>query len=63
MRGKRKQAEHPKTINKSWLRKLACGAIRETIEAHGSITKPLVGSAAKRVAGRIYGELLARESQ
>ncbi len=39
--------------------KMIVGGLRETIRAHGPITKRLIGSAAKR----IVGTLLAREKK
>lgn len=42
-----------------WLHRLATGAMKDAIRAHGPITNELVNSAAKRIAGRICGELKA----
>lgn len=48
-------------INRDWVHKIACGALKDTIRAHGPITQEWTGSAAKRVAGRIMGELEAQQ--
>lgn len=42
-----------------WVHRIASGAMKDTIAAHGPITVELVNSAAKRVAGRLCGELRA----
>lgn len=44
---------------KMWVQKIANGAIRDAIHAHGPITPQLTNSAAKRVAGRLCGEMKA----
>jgi len=48
---------------KQWIQKIAHGAIRDAIHAHGPITPQLTSSAAKRVAGRICGELKAKKRE
>jgi len=35
------------------IHRIVLGALRETIRAHGPITKLLIGSAAKRISGTI----------
>jgi hypothetical protein len=49
--------------NKTWVNKLVSGALRETIIAHGPITRDRIGSAAKRIAGRITGEIKAANKE
>jgi len=44
-------------LSRDWVQKITCGALKDTIKAHGPITNEWTGSAAKRVAGRIIGEL------
>jgi hypothetical protein len=46
--------------DKMWIQKIVCGALRGAINAHGPITKDLVGSAGKRISGSIYGEIQKR---
>lgn len=42
---------------------IVCGAIRETIRAHGNITKDLSGSVAKRVVGTFRGTIVSHVKQ
>jgi hypothetical protein len=42
-----------KQTDKKKLNKRIVGGLRETIRIHGPITKLLIGSAAKRIAGHI----------
>lgn len=46
-------------VRPGWLEKLAAGAIKSAIDAHGSINHLNCGSAAKRIAGFIRAELKA----
>jgi hypothetical protein len=39
------------------------GALKQTINAHGPITKPLIGSASKRVYGSLLSEALERNEK
>jgi len=38
------------------IRKMVVGSLRETIRVHGPITKLLIGSAAKRIAGTLLAK-------
>lgn len=38
------------------IHKIIVGSLRETIRTHGPITKSLVGSAAKRIAGTLLAK-------
>ena len=46
--------------DKMWIQKIVCGALKGAINAHGPITKNLVGSAGKRISGSLYGEIQKR---
>lgn len=43
-------------IQRRRLNKIIVGGLRETIRAHGPITKLLIGSAAKRIMGTIIAK-------
>ena len=49
------------TVSRDWVHRIVRGAVKDAIIAHGPITKNLIGSVTKRVTGRIYGELAAKE--
>ena len=56
-----REFERQQTIN--WLktadlRKLSSGALKSVIDAHGPITKEMIGSAAKRIKGMFKEERL-----
>ncbi len=46
-------------MNEQWLEKVVAGCVRDTIRAHGPVDKERIGSAAKRIAHQIFGELKA----
>ena len=46
-------------MNSDTLLKIVNGALRNTISAHGSITKQFIGSASKRITCGILGDLKA----
>lgn len=45
------------------LNKIVIGGLRETIRAHGPITKLLIGSAAKRITGTLIARKKKEESE
>jgi len=51
---KRKKAIEVRRIN---------GALKQTINAHGPITKPLIGSASKRVYGSLLSDALEKNEK
>jgi hypothetical protein len=44
-----------KNIPEAHLTKIVAGNLRNTIDAHGDITKSGIGSAAKRIANQLLG--------
>jgi vacuolar-type H+-ATPase subunit I/STV1 len=50
-------------MDELWLQKLIVKSLKDCIRAHGDITVEWIGSAAKRIANQIYGELKAVASK
>lgn len=46
-----------KNINEAHLNRIVAGALRSTIEAHGPVSKELIGSASKRITNHLLGVL------
>jgi len=49
-----------KKTEKQRVKKIVVGGLRETIRVHGPITKRLIGSAAKRIAGTLLATAIGK---